>query len=187
MCGADDNDWEKVIITYEIYDKYGRSANITYELIDEILEDNELMDYEKTQKHYEVSKQLLRAKRFSEEFKFKKLLFEIDFEFEHDTEVPSEAVEHGIDDHVHDEIDGVMYHMNSDASISGKEGDLETWRRYEMDQQDNEFLVWNHDTYHGGDEVVVEEVVEDKGRPMKRRRVNGEDMDEAAIEDEGEC
>ncbi|GKG47573.1 hypothetical protein Tco_0507058, partial [Tanacetum coccineum] len=23
-----------------------------------------------------------------------------------------------------------------------------------------------------------------KGRPMKRRRVNGEDMDEAAIEDE---
>nr|GFB19037.1 hypothetical protein [Tanacetum cinerariifolium] len=54
-----------------------------------------------------------------------------------------------MDGHVHDEIDGVMYHTNSDASISGKE--------------------------------VVAEVVEDKGRPMTRRR----DMDEAAIEDEG--
>nr|GEX82873.1 hypothetical protein [Tanacetum cinerariifolium] len=50
-----------------------------------------------------------------------------------------------MDGHVHDEIDGVMYHTNSDASISGKEGDLETWRGYEMDQQDNEFLVLKHD------------------------------------------
>nr|GEV39288.1 hypothetical protein [Tanacetum cinerariifolium] len=42
MCVADDRDWEKVIINneimYEIYDQYGRSANIIDELIDEILE-----------------------------------------------------------------------------------------------------------------------------------------------------
>nr|GEY95177.1 hypothetical protein [Tanacetum cinerariifolium] len=68
-------------------------------------------------------------------------------------EMPSEAVEQRMNDHVHDEIDGVIYDTNVDASISGKEGDLETWMWDEMDQRDNEF-DWKQDTYHGDDEVV---------------------------------
>nr|GEY95178.1 zinc finger, CCHC-type [Tanacetum cinerariifolium] len=36
-------------------------------------------------------------------------------------EMPNEAVEQRMNDHVHDEIDGVIYDTNIDASISGKE------------------------------------------------------------------
>ncbi|GJU63690.1 hypothetical protein Tco_1245525 [Tanacetum coccineum] len=68
-------------------------------------------------------------------------------------EMPSEVVEQRMNDHVHNEIDGVIYDTNIDASISGKEGDLETWMWDEMDQRDNEF-DWKQDTYHGDDEVV---------------------------------
>ncbi|GKC17498.1 hypothetical protein Tco_1014280 [Tanacetum coccineum] len=67
-------------------------------------------------------------------------------------DMPSEAVEQGMDDHVPDEIDGVKCHTYSDASIGGKKGDLE-------------FLVCKQVPNHGGDELV------DKGRPMKRKRV----------------
>nr|GFC66116.1 hypothetical protein [Tanacetum cinerariifolium] len=65
-----------------------------------------------------------------------------------------------MDDHVHDEIDSFMYDIDFDAGISGKEGDLE-------------FVFWKQTPYHGGYEVV----------PTKRRKVNGDEMDEAAIKD----
>ncbi|GJY12454.1 hypothetical protein Tco_0381763 [Tanacetum coccineum] len=72
-----------------------------------------------------------------------------------------------MDDYVHDEIDNVMYDTNFNASIIGKEGDLE-------------LVVWKQVPYHGGDKVVA-----DKRRPMKRIRMNGDEMDDATIEDEG--
>ncbi|GJS12975.1 hypothetical protein Tco_0407447 [Tanacetum coccineum] len=40
-------------------------------------------------------------------------------------EMPSEAVEQGIDDHVPDEIDGVKGDKHFDVSIGGKKGNLE--------------------------------------------------------------
>ncbi|GJU43727.1 hypothetical protein Tco_1200993 [Tanacetum coccineum] len=55
--------------------------------------------------------------------------------------------------------------VDLNASISGKEGDLE-------------FMVWKQVLYHGDDEVV-----EDKERPMKKRRVNDDEMYEAANEE----
>ncbi|GKD11621.1 hypothetical protein Tco_1196028, partial [Tanacetum coccineum] len=54
---------------------------------------------------------------------------------------------------------------HSNASISGKECNLE-------------FVVWKQVPYHGDDEVV-----EDKERPIKRRRVNNDEMYKAANEE----
>ncbi|GJY31326.1 hypothetical protein Tco_0414821 [Tanacetum coccineum] len=56
-------------------------------------------------------------------------------------EMPSEAVEQGMDDHVPDEIDGVKGDKHSDVSIGGRKGNLE-------------FLVCIQVPNHGGDELV---------------------------------
>ncbi|GJT62889.1 hypothetical protein Tco_1006422 [Tanacetum coccineum] len=56
-------------------------------------------------------------------------------------EMPSDAVDQGMDDHVPDEIDGVECYTHFDASIGGKKGNLE-------------FEVWKHVPNHGGDELM---------------------------------
>nr|GEX93176.1 hypothetical protein [Tanacetum cinerariifolium] len=67
--------------------------------------------------------------------------------------MPSEVVDKGKDHLVCHEIDAFMYDTDCDASICGKEGDLETWMSDETDEQDNE-VDWLQDPYHCGDEVV---------------------------------
>ncbi|GKC26141.1 hypothetical protein Tco_1033435 [Tanacetum coccineum] len=68
-------------------------------------------------------------------------------------EMPSEAVEQGMDDNVSDEIDGAKGEQVSNHV--GKKGNLE-------------FLVCKQVANHGGDEL------EDKGRPLKRKKVYDE-------------
>ncbi|GJS30918.1 retrovirus-related pol polyprotein from transposon TNT 1-94 [Tanacetum coccineum] len=68
-------------------------------------------------------------------------------------EMPSEAVEHGMDDHVPDEIDGAKYEQLPNHVV--KKCNLE-------------FIVCKQVANHGGDELV------DKGRPLKRKRVYAE-------------
>ncbi|GJT87571.1 hypothetical protein Tco_1069288 [Tanacetum coccineum] len=65
-------------------------------------------------------------------------------------EMPSEAVEQGMDAHVPDEIDGAKYEQLPNHVV--KKGNLE-------------FLVCKQVANHGGDKLV------DKGRPLKRKRV----------------
>ncbi|GJX85479.1 hypothetical protein Tco_0336253 [Tanacetum coccineum] len=68
-------------------------------------------------------------------------------------EIPSEAVEHGMDDHVLDEIDGAKGQQVPNHVVN--KGNLE-------------FLVGKQVANHGGDELV------DKERPLKRKRVYAE-------------
>nr|GEV03656.1 hypothetical protein [Tanacetum cinerariifolium] len=65
-------------------------------------------------------------------------------------EMPSEAVEQGMDDHVPDEIDGANCEQLSNHVVN--KGNLEV-------------LVCKQVANHDGDELV------DKGRPLKRKRV----------------
>ncbi|GJR09667.1 hypothetical protein Tco_0792319 [Tanacetum coccineum] len=65
-------------------------------------------------------------------------------------EMPSEAVEHGMGDHVPDEIDGAKGEQVSNHVV--KKGNLE-------------FLVCKQVANHDGDELM------DKGRPLKRKMV----------------
>ncbi|GJV45518.1 hypothetical protein Tco_1430054 [Tanacetum coccineum] len=68
-------------------------------------------------------------------------------------EIPSEAVEHGMDDHVPDEIDGAKGEHVPNHVV--KKGNLE-------------FMVYKQVANHGGDELV------DKRRPLKRKMVYAE-------------
>nr|GEV39283.1 hypothetical protein [Tanacetum cinerariifolium] len=68
-------------------------------------------------------------------------------------EMQSEVVEQGMDDHVPDEIDGAKSEHALKHVV--KKGNLE-------------FLVYKQVATHGGDEL------EDKGRPLKRKRVYSE-------------
>ncbi|GJX05837.1 hypothetical protein Tco_0193769 [Tanacetum coccineum] len=103
-----------------------------------------------------------RAKRWREEFKWKRSLLEIDltfginaFDLDKGTKsmkdkMPCEAVKQGIDDHVPDEIDGAKYEQLPNHVV----------------KKDNlEFLICKQVANHGGDKLV------DKGRPLKRKRV----------------
>ncbi|GJU76221.1 hypothetical protein Tco_1273291 [Tanacetum coccineum] len=65
-------------------------------------------------------------------------------------EMPSKVVDQGMDDHVHDEIDGAKYEQVPNHVIN--KGNLEV-------------LVCKQVANHGGDELV------DKGRPLKRKWV----------------
>ncbi|GJR90188.1 hypothetical protein Tco_0214199 [Tanacetum coccineum] len=106
------------------------------------------------------SKNEKRAKRWREEFEWKRSLFEIDltfnikaFDLDKSIEVmkdkmPSEAVEQGMDDHVPDEIDGVK---------------CEQLPNYVVNKGNLEVLVYKQVANHGGDELV------DKGRQLKRK------------------
>ncbi|GKC35909.1 hypothetical protein Tco_1048293 [Tanacetum coccineum] len=108
------------------------------------------------------SKNEKRAKRWREEFEWKRSLFEIDLTFGINAfdldkgikvmkdKMPSEAVEQGMDDHVPDEIDGAKGEQVPNHVV--KKGNLE-------------FLVCKQVANHSGDELV------DKGRPLKRRKV----------------
>ncbi|GKC10254.1 hypothetical protein Tco_1001864 [Tanacetum coccineum] len=55
--------------------------------------------------------------------------------------------EHGMEEHVYDEFDDVMYDTNDGASTSGKEVDLKTWMGDGEVEQDND-VDWQHDPYH---------------------------------------
>ncbi|GJV98116.1 hypothetical protein Tco_1549693 [Tanacetum coccineum] len=66
-------------------------------------------------------------------------------------EMPSEAVEQGMDDH--DEIDGAKGKEVTNHVV--KKGNLQ-------------FLIYKQVVNHGGDDIV------DKGRPLKRKRVYDE-------------
>ncbi|GJZ80829.1 hypothetical protein Tco_0645823 [Tanacetum coccineum] len=68
-------------------------------------------------------------------------------------EMPSEAVEQGMDDHVPDEIDGAKCEQLPNHVVN--KGNLEV-------------LVCKQVANHVGDELV------DKGRPLKRKRVYAE-------------
>nr|GEZ26838.1 hypothetical protein [Tanacetum cinerariifolium] len=68
-------------------------------------------------------------------------------------EMPSEVVEHRMDDCVPDEIDGAKGEHVSNHVV--KKGNLE-------------FLVWKQVANHSGDELV------DKGRPLKRKKMYAE-------------
>nr|GEU80272.1 putative reverse transcriptase domain-containing protein [Tanacetum cinerariifolium] len=78
----------------------------------------------------------------------------------------SKAVEHRMDDHVSDEIDGAK--GGQVPNHVGKKGNLE-------------LLICKQVPNHGGDELV------DKGRPMKRKKVYVEYMYKAFTEDERQC
>nr|GEU98388.1 hypothetical protein [Tanacetum cinerariifolium] len=104
-----------------------------------------------------------RAKRWREEFKWKRSLFEIvltfgiiAFDLDKGTgggdlvEMPSEALEQGMDDHVPDKIDGAKGEQVPNHVV--KKGNLES-------------LVCKQVANHGGGELVY------KGRPLKRKRV----------------
>ncbi|GJW42575.1 hypothetical protein Tco_0071374 [Tanacetum coccineum] len=108
------------------------------------------------------SKNEKRAKRWKEEFEWKRSLFEIDFTFGINAfaldkgigvmkyKMPSEAMKQGMDDHVPNKIDGAKgEHVPNHV---GKKGNLK-------------FLVCKQVPNHGGDELV------DKGRTMKKKRV----------------
>ncbi|GKE31345.1 hypothetical protein Tco_1450667 [Tanacetum coccineum] len=138
------------------------------------------------------SKNEKRAKRWREEFEWKRSLFEIDltfdinaFDLDKGTEVmkdkvshkhvceeedvplnnnigkqsgdlvemPSEVVEHGMDDHAPDEIDGAKYEHVPNHVVN--KGNLEV-------------LVCKQVANHGRDELV------DKGRPLKRKMMYAE-------------
>nr|GEU49225.1 putative transposase, mutator type, MULE transposase domain protein [Tanacetum cinerariifolium] len=105
------------------------------------------------------SKNEKKAKRWREEFEWKRSLFEIDLTDL--LEISSEAVEHGMDDHVPDEIDGAKCEQLPNHVV--KKGNLE-------------FLVCKQVANHGGDELVG------KGRPLKRIRMYAELMDDAFTE-----
>ncbi|GJU61913.1 hypothetical protein Tco_1243748 [Tanacetum coccineum] len=68
-------------------------------------------------------------------------------------EMPSEAVEQGMDDHVPDEIDGAKCEQVPNHVVN--KGNLVV-------------LVCKQVANHGGDELV------DKGRPLKRKKVYAE-------------
>ncbi|GKA90976.1 hypothetical protein Tco_0812846 [Tanacetum coccineum] len=68
-------------------------------------------------------------------------------------EMPSEAVEQGMDDHVHDEIDGA---------------NCEQVPKHVVNKGKLEVLVCKQVANHGSDELV------DKERPLKRKRVYAE-------------
>ncbi|GJZ04779.1 hypothetical protein Tco_0538054 [Tanacetum coccineum] len=68
-------------------------------------------------------------------------------------EIPTKAVEHGMDDHVPDEIDGVK---------------CEQVPNHVVNKSNLEVMVCKQVANHGGDELV------DKGRQLKRKRVYAE-------------
>ncbi|GKA53271.1 hypothetical protein Tco_0746586 [Tanacetum coccineum] len=105
------------------------------------------------------SKNEKRAKRWREEFEWKRSLFEIDltfginaFDLDKGTEMPSEAVKQGMDDHVLDETDGAKDEHAPNLVV--KKGNLES-------------LICKQVANHVGDELV------EKGRSLKRKRVYG--------------
>ncbi|GKB77281.1 hypothetical protein Tco_0944176 [Tanacetum coccineum] len=81
-------------------------------------------------------------------------------------EMPREAVEQRMDDYVPDEIDGAKCEQLPNHVVN--KGNLE-------------FLVCKQVANHGGDELV------DKGRPLKRKRVYAEYMDDAFTKYERQC
>ncbi|GJS50792.1 hypothetical protein Tco_0624154 [Tanacetum coccineum] len=104
------------------------------------------------------SKNEKRAKRWREEFEWKRSLFDIDFTFginafNLDKDMPSEAVEKGMDVNVPDEIDGAKGEQVPNHVV--RKGNLE-------------FLVCKKIANPGVNELV------DKRRPPKRKRVYAE-------------
>nr|GEV48018.1 hypothetical protein [Tanacetum cinerariifolium] len=90
------------------------------------------------------------AKRMSDEFEFRKLLTEIDFvsglkDLSQDSlEIPNEVkAKQGMKEYVYDEFDDVMYDTDDGASISRKEGDIETQMGDEEVKNDND-VDWKH-------------------------------------------
>ncbi|GJX72831.1 hypothetical protein Tco_0311426 [Tanacetum coccineum] len=81
-------------------------------------------------------------------------------------EMPSEVVEQGMDDHVPNEIDGAKGEQVPNHAV--KKCNLE-------------FLVCKQVANHGGDELV------EKGRPLKRKRMYAEYMDDIFTKDERQC
>nr|GEZ51524.1 hypothetical protein [Tanacetum cinerariifolium] len=109
---------------------------------------------------FDESKNKKKQKRWREEFEWKRSFFEIDltfgintFDLDKGTEMPSEAVEQEMVDHVPDEIDGAKCEQVPNHVVN--KGNLEV-------------LVCKQIASHGGDELV------DKGRPLKRKRVYDE-------------
>ncbi|GJY45028.1 hypothetical protein Tco_0433241 [Tanacetum coccineum] len=121
-------------------------------------------------------------KRMSDEFEFKKLFATIDYEFglENSTQDSLELAndvqaEQGMEEHLYDEFNGVIYDTDDDASISGKVGDLETWLGdEEQGAIEGKGVVDLFDELDGRD-VVPHEVVNEK---MTERAEEGVDRDE---------
>ncbi|GJS42302.1 hypothetical protein Tco_0567345 [Tanacetum coccineum] len=100
-----------------------------------------------------------RNKRWSEEFQFRIQLFENDFAFGLDlSQDPIDMTkevkaEQDMQEPVYYDFYPLKYDSDHDCSISGLEGDLETWNDDDDLLQQEDPYDWQQDPYHGDDEA----------------------------------
>ncbi|GKD71868.1 hypothetical protein Tco_1325958, partial [Tanacetum coccineum] len=110
----------------EFYAKYGRNPKVTDELVKKPRGVVIVISSDPVPPIVKGPSCILKLRAIQENHDKVKILLElvveelqtmIYYELKNRTEMPSEAAKRRMDDHVHDEIDGVMYDIHSDASI----------------------------------------------------------------------